>query len=278
MTAYLFPVLVFLGLGLFAGVLLTVASKVFEVKTDPRIDSVNEILPQVNCGACGYAGCNDYAAAIVNDGVPANLCKPGGSDCMEDISELMGLEVQAVESQVAVVLCNGDCNATKSKYVFHGKQTCVAANRFYDGSEVCTHGCLGFGDCKAACPNDAVIIKDGLSRIDKSKCIGCGLCVKACPNHIIVVRDLSKHIDVCCSSTESGKVVRATCAGGCIGCKICTKKCPVGAITVVDNLARIDYDKCTACGDCAAACPTKAIRKCDTIYNVKILPSPSMLS
>ncbi len=271
MGVYLFPLFIFLGIGLVSGILLTAASKVFEVKTDPRIEAVNDALPHINCGACGYAGCAEYAAAVVKGSAAPNLCKPGGTDCMEEISALMGIAASPVEAQVAVVLCNGDCNATKSKYIFQGKQTCAAANRFYNGSEACTHGCLGFGDCKKVCPNDAVIIKDGLSRIDKSKCIGCGLCVKACPNQIIVVRGISKHIDVCCSSTEPGKIVRETCASGCIGCKICTKKCPEGAITVADNLARIDYAKCTACGECAAVCPTKAIRKCDTVYDVKFI-------
>jgi RnfABCDGE-type electron transport complex B subunit len=271
---YLLPAGIFLGLGVFAGTLLTVASKVFAVAADPRVDAVNAVLPQINCGACGYAGCSDYAAAVVNAGAPANLCKPGGTGCMEEISELMGIEVERVKAQVAVVHCNGDCNAMETKYIFHGKQTCVAANRFYDGSKACPHGCLGFGDCAAVCPNDAVIIRDGLARIDKSKCVGCELCVKACPNKIIAVRDLEHHIDVCCSSTEPGRIVRATCSGGCIGCKLCVRKCEYGAMSFSDNLARIDYSKCNACGACADACPTKAIRKCDMIYSVELLPPP----
>ena len=77
---YVLPILIFAVLGLLAGVLLTVASKVFEVKVDERIEKISEILPQANCGACGFAGCGDYAAAIVEKRAPTNLCKPGGMD------------------------------------------------------------------------------------------------------------------------------------------------------------------------------------------------------
>ena len=62
---YILPVLMFAVMGLVAGILLTVVSKLFEVKTDPRTEEVNEALPQINCGACGYSGCSDYAKAIV---------------------------------------------------------------------------------------------------------------------------------------------------------------------------------------------------------------------
>ena len=268
MTTYLFPMLVFAAIGLVAGVLLTVCSKIFEVKGDEKIEAISEALPQVNCGACGYSGCSDYAAAIVNGGAPINQCKPGGNECVKKIAGIMGMEAVKIMPQVAVVLCNGDCNATRYKYEFSGVQSCRAANRFYNGAKVCTHGCLGFGDCAAVCPQDAILVIDGLARIDKSKCIGCGLCVKTCPDHLIVLRDIDKKIDVCCSSTEMGKIVRFTCSHGCIGCKMCEKKCPADAIHVVNNIARIDYDKCHACGICADACPTKAIRKCDMIYDL----------
>ena len=77
---FIIPALVFAAIGLLAGVLLTVCSKVFEVKTDERIDKVNEVLPQVNCGSCGFSGCAAYAEAIVKNGVATNLCNPGGSE------------------------------------------------------------------------------------------------------------------------------------------------------------------------------------------------------
>ena len=260
---YLFPVLVFAGLGLLSAVLLTYASKVFAVETDERAEQVNEALPQANCGACGFSGCADYAAAIVAGRAELNLCRPGGSESAEKIGIIMGMDAGDVEPQVAVVLCSGDCSATGSKYIFQGYPSCAAANRFYNGSETCTHGCLGFGDCTRVCANDAIRVVDGLARIDKTRCAGCGLCVKECPNSLIVVKKLSNLVDVRCSSTDPGKMVRTICKSGCIGCKICEKKCEAGAIKVENNIARIDYSKCTSCGACAEACPQKVIIRCN---------------
>ena len=76
MMTYLVPLLVLCGCGILAGVLLTVAAKVFYVKVDDRIKQIDETLPQANCGACGYAGCADYANATINDGAEPNLCLP----------------------------------------------------------------------------------------------------------------------------------------------------------------------------------------------------------
>lgn len=261
-TTYILPALTFGGLGLFAGVLLTICSKVFEVKTDERIEAVSEALPQVNCGSCGFSGCADYAEAIVKNGVAPNLCKPGGKECADKISAIMGLSGMDVVPQVAVVKCSGDCHATESKFIYSGIQSCLAANRFYNGSEVCTHGCLGFGDCTKVCPNNAIAVVDGLARVNKALCIGCGLCAKACPDHLIVIRNITNTVDVCCSSTDIGKITRSVCKSGCIGCKKCEKTCENGAITVTNNVASIDYDKCTSCGKCAEACPMHVIKIC----------------
>ena len=87
---YILPVLMFAVMGLVAGILLTVVSKLFEVKTDPRTEEVNEALPQINCGACGYSGCSDYAKAIVEKGAPTNLCRPGGAKVAAKVNDIMG--------------------------------------------------------------------------------------------------------------------------------------------------------------------------------------------
>lgn len=259
--AYIVPALIFAGVGLIAGILLTVCSKIFAVKTDERLDEVCEALPQINCGACGYSGCNSYAEAVLK-GAPVNQCMAGGVTVAKKIGEIMGVEAGEIEKKVAFIKCSGSCEATEAKYVFHGVPSCAAANRFYNGSENCNYSCLGFGDCKAVCPNDAIVIKDRLARIDRTKCVGCGLCAKACPDKLIVIKNLSNFVDVACSSCAPGKETREICKSGCIGCKICEKKCPNDAIHVVDNLARIDYDKCTSCGECVKACPRKIIHDC----------------
>lgn len=98
---YLIPLAIFAALGILAGVLLTVASKVFAVEVDERVDAIAEALPQANCGACGFSGCADYADAIVNKGAECNLCRPGGEAAAKKIAEIMGVEVTAAEPQVA---------------------------------------------------------------------------------------------------------------------------------------------------------------------------------
>lgn len=259
---YLVPALVMGACGILAGVLLTVASKIFYVKTDERIEKISKALPQANCGACGYAGCADYAAAIVNDGAETNLCKPGGSGSAEQIAEILGVSAAEVVPTAAVVHCNGDCNATETAFEFDGVQSCKAVKRFYGGNGKCRYGCIGLGDCAEACGNDAIVIENGVASVIKSKCGSCGQCVKACPNSLISIRPLANHIDVLCSSADNGKNTKQNCKNGCIGCKICEKKCPAGAITVSNFHASINYELCTGCGECVKACPVKAIHDC----------------
>lgn len=263
MTTYLIPIGIFAALGILAGVLLTVASKVFAVETDERVEKIAEALPQANCGACGFSGCNDYADAIVNKGAECNLCKPGGTDSAAVISQIMGVEVTVGEREIAFVRCSGDCNTTPHKYDYDGIQSCSACNRFYNGSKLCTSGCLGYGDCVSVCPEGAISIVDRIAKVDINKCIGCGLCAKACPNNLIAVRKVSQSVDVCCSSNDIGRITRSICHSGCIGCKLCEKNCESGAIKVVDNHAVIDYEKCTNCGKCVDVCKIHAVRRLD---------------
>lgn len=256
---YIIPMILFAALGILAGVLLTAASKIFAVETDERLDLVAEALPQVNCGACGYSGCADYADAIVSSGAPCNMCKPGGAETAAKIAEIMGQVVEDVEQETAFVRCRGDCNATVHKYTFDGIQSCAACNKFYNGSKTCTSGCLGYGDCVRVCPKGAISIVDRIAVVDKDKCIGCGMCVRECPNALIVLRRKSQKIEVGCSSAQLGKITRKICTNGCIGCGLCAKKCPKGAISVQNNHAVMDYSKCVNCGLCKQVCPMKVI-------------------
>lgn len=256
---YVLPVIVFALTGLIAGILLTVASKVFEVKTDERIEKISEALPQANCGACGYAGCADYANAVITKGAAPNLCRPGGADTAKTVAEIAGTEAGEVAEVTAVVHCSGDCNATGIKYSFTGIRSCAAVKRFYSGNSTCSFGCVGYGDCALVCEFNAITIENNIARINPDRCFGCGSCAEVCPNHLITLKPKEKKTVVRCSSGDNGKVTKANCKNGCIGCKICEKNCEAGAITVTDFHASIDYDKCTDCGTCAEKCPVKVI-------------------
>ncbi len=262
MSIFLVPVIIFAVLGLASGILLTAASKIFYVKTDERIEQISDSLPQANCGACGFAGCSDYANAIIEKNAPTNLCKPGGTEVSIKISSILGTKAMDIVPETAVVHCNGNCNAVKTRFVFDGIQSCAAAKRLHGGEKACMFGCLGHGDCVNVCDENAIEIINGVAVVTGA-CVACGKCVKACPNGLISIKPVSKHIDVKCSSKDNGKVTKQTCSNGCIGCKICEKKCTNDAIKVVDFHAVIDYEKCTVCGECYKACPTGAISNCE---------------
>ena len=256
---YLIPALILGVCGILAGVLLTIASKIFYVEIDERIEKISESLPQANCGACGFAGCADYADAIVNSGAATNLCRPGGSEAAGKIAGILGTAAADVIPMTAVVHCSGDCDAAKPHFDFDGVQSCKAAKRFYGGNGLCKYGCIGLGDCAAVCEHNAIKIEKGLAKVIPALCGACGQCEAVCPNHLISIKKKKKNIDVLCSSQDNGKATKLACSNGCIGCKMCERKCPNGAIKVVNAHAVIDYDKCTSCGICKDSCPVKVI-------------------
>ena len=249
------------GVALILGVLLAVISRFFAVEEDEMLKAVRACLPGVNCGACGYKGCDDYAAAVAAGSAKPNLCVPGAEATASELGELLGVEVQTPEDVVAFVHCNGNCDATSKKAAYDGISSCRAASMLYGGPDACRFGCLGLGDCAAACPANAICLKDGIAHVDSSMCLGCGVCVLTCPKHIISLVPQHTEAVVMCSNTEKGADARKACKNACIGCKKCEKVCPHGAVTVMNNLAKIDYDKCTGCGACAKACPTGCMKK-----------------
>lgn len=245
-------------IGIICAVMLAVASKVMAVKTDERVIELRAALPGANCGACGYAGCDGYAAALNEGGVRTNLCIPGADTVAKELSTILGVTFESVEEKVAVVHCIGDCDATKDRVSYEGVKTCAAA-KLLGGKGSCSYGCIGFGDCAVVCPEGAICIEKGIARVDTRKCTGCGLCVAACPNKIITTERDSIKTAVLCSNKDKGAVTRKKCTVGCIACKKCEKECPVQAIVVENNLSKIDYAVCTDCGHCAEVCPVKCI-------------------
>lgn len=257
----LIPVLLFAGMGLLAGVLLTVASKVFHVETDPKAEQITAALPGANCGGCGFAGCADYAAAVAAGKAAPDLCRPGGAPAAEKIGAILGIEIEAAEPVVMTVHCQGDCNAVRPLFDASEMKSCAEAKGFYGGGNMCSFGCLGLGDCAAVCEAGAISVRDGLASVDPTLCTACGKCAKVCPNQLLSLRPVRRKVAVLCSSAENGRLTQQSCTKGCLACRLCVKKCPKGAVSIEQFHAKIDYEKCVGCGLCATVCPTGAIAK-----------------
>ncbi|MCQ2341518.1 MAG: Fe-S cluster domain-containing protein [Paludibacteraceae bacterium] len=251
--------------GIVAAVLLYLIAQKFKVEEDPRIDQVQEVLPGANCGGCGQAGCRAFAEACTKaSSLDGLLCPVGGAPTMEKVGAILGLAAVAGEPKVAVVRCNGSCDARPRTSEYNGAHSCAIMHSMYVGESGCAFGCLGCGDCVAACAFDALHInpETGLPEVDEEKCTSCGKCVKACPRHIIELRYKGtdgQRMVVKCMNQDKGPVAKKNCANACIGCGLCAKVCPQEAITVTNNVAYIDYAKCVVCRECEPQCPTGAL-------------------
>lgn len=270
------PVLLVVIVGFVFAVILTIASKVFYVPVDETVASIRAELPGANCGACGFAGCDDYAAALGADpSIGTAACPVGGGDLAVKLAEILGVEAGSAEPKVAVVMCNGNKEAAKSIMEYQGPMTCVAAKSLYGGGGSCAHGCIGLGDCEAACPYGAIKICDGVAVVARELCVGCGICANKCPQKVIRIAPAKNKVVVQCHSTEKGAVTRKACTNGCIGCMKCAKACKFDAIVVENNLAMIDPEKCKNCGLCAKECPTNAINNMRAKRKAPEAPAPA---
>lgn len=145
------------AIALVLAAILYVASKKFAVYEDPRIAQVGEVLPQANCGGCGYPGCSGFADACVKAGsLDGKFCPVGGQPVMAQIADILGLAATEAEPMVAVVRCNGSCANRPRINQYDGAKSCAIAASLYGGETGCSYGCLGCGDCVAACQFDAI--------------------------------------------------------------------------------------------------------------------------
>ena len=250
---------IFAGTALLIGVLILIVGKVFKVNVDEKIEKICNNLAGANCGGCGCSGCSGFAQKLAQGGASLSDCHVTSPEGKAEIAKILGVELNDEEPTVAVVHCMGGIDNCAQKFEYKGNPTCAANASLYGGNKMCSFACLGCGDCKAVCPENAIAVDGRLAQVDPDRCVSCGACISTCPKAIIDRIPASAPGFVACSSKCKGKEVMNVCKVGCIACGICAKVCPHGAITMKDNLPEIDYTKCTGCLTCVAKCPRHII-------------------
>jgi len=252
-------------LGVVFGAGLAIASRFFQVETDPRIEAVAAALPGINCGACGFAGCDAYAAAVVK-GAPPNLCVPGGQATALRVADVMGVKLEDERQEVrAVVHCQGGTDRCAPRNHYDGIEDCRAAHLVQGGPKSCDYGCLGYGTCARVCPFGAITMgPDRIPVINWDRCTGCGMCVRVCPRNLIETVPITIKHYIACSSQDRGKAVKDVCQVGCIACWVCVKVSPEGSVEKNNNLPRLVYSK--------GADYTAAMEKCPMHCFVAVQP------
>jgi RnfABCDGE-type electron transport complex B subunit len=255
----LIAILILGVLGLIFGIGLAIASKKFAVTANPTLDEVQHLLPGGNCGACGNPGCFGFAESLVSGKSEIDKCRVCSDESREKIAKVLGLALVKQNKKIATLHCAGGLRV-KNKYLYSGVSDCITANLVLGGQKSCVFACLGFGTCVKACPFGAISMSaQELPVVDKIKCRSCNKCVLTCPKKLFSLVSITNTVYVACSSHDLGKEVKNVCSVGCIACKMCEKACKFDAIHVIDNLAVIDYHKCTSCQECIKVCPTKTI-------------------
>jgi len=249
-----------------AAILYFIAQK-FKVEKNIRAEEIEQILPQANCGACGKAGCQAFAAACADADAAtfATLyCPVGGAKVMSAIAEKLGYEVAERQPTAAVLRCNGTCENAPDKVEYIGLKSCRLASRVFVGKTGCPNGCLRFGDCVRNCPFGAISMNEttGMPEVDVDKCTSCGKCVRVCPRGLFEIRPLAEkgvQLYVACRNRQKGAIARKNCKAACIACMKCSKICP--EVIVEDNLSYIPstVDPAQYGEELSKACPTGAI-------------------
>ena len=263
MITAVYAVLLLSAMGLLIGILLSWASQRFAVDMDPRIEELEEMLPHINCGACGFPGCNGFATGLVGGKAEPDGCPPGGQSVAVKIAAFLGMPTPDPDQARPVIRikCTGEGDDVVAfNYDYAGLNDCNAQYVLFGGNKGCQYGCIGLGSCVKVCPYDAFEWDDGrIPKVIDDKCTGCSLCIPACPVDLIEMFTEDTGTIVLCNSLDIGKTTTSVCKVGCVDCDKCVKVCAYEAIWIENHLAEIDNDKCTDCGLCVDVCPTNCI-------------------
>jgi len=253
-------VIVLVATGLVLGLIIGAVVKFFGQESDPRLEQVEGLLPGANCGACGFAGCGDFARALLGGETDPATCPSSSAENVAKICALLGITAGERHEKVAVVCCAGDNDRAARAAQYNGVNDCKDAMLVAGGAKGCQYGCLGLGTCARACPFGAIEITDaGLAVVHPDLCTGCGKCVSACPRNIIKLVPASVPVHVLCSSPEKGAAKRKACEVACIGCRKCVKAAEEGQMIMDGFLARVNVEDPPPVEICSV-CPTHCLQ------------------
>jgi len=249
------------ALGLTLAVVLVLANRQLYVYEDPRIDEVEELLPKANCGACGTAGCRQFAEKLVQGELEPGRCTVNTKEMNQVIADFLGVDLGTVERRVARLACAGGSHVAHNLALYEGVQTCRAAALVSGGGRGCAWGCLGLGDCEQVCDFGALHMDEhGLPVVSEDKCTACGDCVTVCPKGLFSLHPVSHRLWVACKNQEFGEDAERQCRVACTACGRCAQDSPEGLIEIRSNLATVDYGKNALASKVAIErCPTGAI-------------------
>ena len=232
------------GLGAALATTLAVANRKLHVDEDPRVEEVEGLLPQTNCGACGSPGCRAFAEACVKGDSNPGQCTVNTAEMSTFIAEMLGVQLGQEDRKVARLACAGGTHVARMRARYRGVESCRAAVVTGGGGKACAWGCLGLGDCARSCDFDAMYMdRHGLPVVIEDKCVACNDCVEACPLDLFSLQPVSHKLWVGCKSLAEGDQALAECEVACTGCARCAADSPEGLIKIVNNLAVIDYSK-----------------------------------
>lgn len=238
--------------------LLVVANRRLYVYEDPRIDTVEDLLPRVNCGACGYPGCRPFAEALVAGAAAPGGCTVSSPEGRGSIAAYLGVDVGGGKRRVARLACAGGNNVARNHAFYQGLSSCQAAAQVAGGGKGCFWGCLGLADCEVACGFDAITMDEhALPVVDIDLCTACGDCVDACPKDLFSIQPADYRLWVQCKSLEKGDELLEDCEVACTACGRCAMDAP-GLVTMVGNLPIVDYGR-PQVEAAIERCPTGAI-------------------
>jgi len=241
--------------------MLAAANKRLYVYEDPRIDQVAELLPQSNCGACGTAGCRNFAENLVEGKLQPSGCTVNTPDMNAYIAGFLGVELGAADKRVARLACAGGRHVARLRAHYDGLETCRAAATVAGGGKACAWGCLGLGDCETVCDFAAITMDQfGLPVVDAAKCTACGDCVEVCPKDLFSLQSVTHKLWVACKNRADGDTAELQCEVACTACGRCVADSAEGVVKLDRELAVIDYARNgLATRQAIERCPTGAI-------------------